>query len=218
MALEEQGSSKFIISGGEVLELNNQLFAPPPPDTHVSAFMPKWQRDYRLSLQAQENNQMTETIDDATTVVAPVVPTTPTIEEIGAVIDTVTIEVEVNKSLYAMHDYELIKHDIQLKKQELIDALITAEIKQAMSDIDVEFVGQFESIDSRIDVCREHVKRDVLRLGHSVQNPWYQAQWKKGAKGGYNADILDGLALIIPQIAKAKKPDGAPQCSIVPKK
>jgi hypothetical protein len=65
---DEESGHKFIISGGEILELNQQ-HSECPPDTHIGMFMPKWMRDYRRNLQqTQENIQMTDATSNATTV------------------------------------------------------------------------------------------------------------------------------------------------------
>ena len=195
--------SQFIISGGEVLELNHQ-HSGQPVDTHVSGNMPKWMQDYRRSLQAQEKAMTDEIRDDATTIVP-------------------TPEIYIDESLavsglYALRELEVAQGDIALRKQQLIDQVLTPEIKKAIEDINAEFFALECSVASRVESTKANVESEVLKLGHSVSNPFFTAQWKHGRAGGYDAAMLKGMAKIIPQINEAKKPDGDPTVAFVPVK
>ena len=120
--------------------------------------------------------------------------------------------------LYQLHEYELAQLDIQLKKQELIDQVLTPEIKQAIADISAEFAGRYELAEKKVAETKAEIKVEVLKLGHTIENEFYQVQWKKGNAGGYDTKKLDGMAALIPQLKTALKPDGQPTVSFNPKK
>ena len=124
----------------------------------------------------------------------------------------------VESMLYQLHDYEQIQLDIQLKEQELIDQLLTLEIKQAMDEIHAEFFPRLQTATYAIETLKQAIKTEVLKVGHTVENEFYQVQWKKGRSGGFDTKMLEGMARLIPQLNDARKPDGEPSVSFNPKK
>ena len=184
---DEDLGHRFSISGGEVIDLDEQA-APHPISTSTSFNMPTWMRNYR---------KLQEKIMDTTTA-------------------TPLTKAEV--LLYQLHEYELAQLDIQLKKQELIDQVLTPEIKQAIDDISAEFAGRYELAEKKVAETKAEIKIEVLKLGHTIENEFYQVQWKKGSAGGYDTKKLDGMAALIPQLKTALKPDGQPTVSFNPKK
>ena len=198
---DEEYYSKTIISGGEVLELNHQ-HSGQPVDTHVSGNMPKWMQDYRRSLQAQEKAMTDEIQNDATTIVP-----TPVIY---------TNEFVVFVGLETLHEYEVQRFFAEQEKKLRTDELLSEEVKKALADLDVEFSDKFRTVDAKIEEIRLTIKKEVLALGHSVKGGYCTAQYRKGAAGGYDTKMLDGMAKIIPAILEAKKKDADPTCAFVP--
>ena len=95
---------------------------------------------------------------------------------------------------------------------------IATLFKKAIEDINAEFFALECSVASRVESTKTKVESEVLRLSHSVSNPFFTAQWKHGRTGGYDAAMLKGMAKIIPQINEAKKPDGDPTVAFAPVK
>ena len=199
---DEEYYSKTIISGGEVLELNNEHFAPRPVDTHVSGNMPKWMQDYHKLLQAQEKTMTDVILNDVTTIVpTPVIYTNESIALAG---------------LETLREYETQRFFAEQEKKLRTDELLSEEVKKALADLDVEFSDKFRTVDAKIEEIRLTIKKEVLALGHSVKGGYCTAQWRKGAAGGYDTKMLDGMAKIIPAILEAKKKDADPTCAFVP--
>lgn len=120
--------------------------------------------------------------------------------------------------LYQLHDYEQILLDIQLKEQELIDQVMTPEIRQVVADIHSEFVPRLQTAAYAIETLKQAIRDEILRLGRTVENEYYQVQWKKGRSGGFDTKMLEGMARLIPQLNDARKPDGEPTVSFNPKR
>ena len=179
---EEDFGHHFIVSGGEVVDLNEKV-PPQPIDTSIRFNMPVWMRNYRKALKEKMAEQE-----------------------------------KIETMLYQLHDYEQILLDIKLKQQELVDQLITPDVKKAVDDIHTEFVPRLQTAAYAIETLKQAIREEVLKLGHTVENEYYQVQWKKGRSGGFDTGMLEGMARLIPQINDARKPDGEPTVSFNPKK
>lgn len=125
-------------------------------------------------------------------------------------------ESEIKELLFQLGEMEYQKSKIELEKQQMIESVMTPEIKQAIADINLEFASREEIANGNIEALREKIKAEVLIIGHSVHSDFYQAQWKKGRDNGFDTKMLSGMAKLIPQINAAKKPDSAPSVSLVP--
>ena len=101
---------------------------------------------------------------------------------------------------------------IALKKQELIDQVLTPEIKAALSDIEDEFAPQVEAASSAIAALEAEVKADVLAGGKTIKGQYLQAVFAKG-RVSWDTSKLDGLMIVIPQLKEARK-EGAPSVSL----
>ena len=102
---------------------------------------------------------------------------------------------------------------LDITRQELIDQVLTPEIKTRLREIDDEFAPKYEGVTAKIVDLKAQIKAEVLRVKASVKGRYYQAVYAKGRKGGWDGDKLDGFAMAHPEILKAKKPDGNPDVS-----
>jgi hypothetical protein len=101
-----------------------------------------------------------------------------------------------------------------LAKKELLDSVLTPEIKQKMADIEVEFSGKVETVNERITTQEKDIKEEVILHGASVKSEFLQAVYVKGREGGWDSGKLKGFAMAHPEILAAKKPDGEPSAQI----
>lgn len=101
---------------------------------------------------------------------------------------------------------------INLKKQELIDSVLTPEIKAKLEEIEVEFSGQVEAVDQKIAELSEQIKAEVLKEGASLKGRYLQAVYQKG-RVSWDTKRLEGLMMVIPQVAEARR-EGEPGVSI----
>jgi hypothetical protein len=173
---------RFLISGGEVADLDEQVPSH-PIDTSVTFNMPAWMRNHR---KAQVKNM----------------------EE----------QEKIASMLYQLHDYEQVLLNTQLQEQELIDQAMPDEVKQALAEIHAEFAARLTIAAANIENIKQNIRTEVLKVGRTVENEYYQVQWKKGRSGGFDTKMLEGMARLIPQLNDARKPDGEPSVSFNPKK
>ena len=99
-------------------------------------------------------------------------------------------------------------------KKELLDSVLTPEIKQKMADIEAEFAGKIETVSERITTQEQDVKQEVILHGSSVKGEFLQAVYVKGREGSWDSGKLKGIAMAHPEILAAKKPDGEPSVQI----
>jgi hypothetical protein len=101
---------------------------------------------------------------------------------------------------------------INLKKQELIDQILTPEIKAKIADIEAEFAPKFESANKASSALMEEVKKLVLENSGSVKGTFLHAIYGKG-RISWDAKSLDGYAIAHPEILYMRK-EGEPSVSI----
>jgi hypothetical protein len=65
-------------------------------------------------------------------------------------------------------------------KQEIIDGLLTPEIKAKIDEVEAEFKQQEEIIAKSIDALESEIKADTSIFGATVKSSGYMAVWSKG--------------------------------------
>ena len=116
------------------------------------------------------------------------------------------------EKLNQLAEYQAKADVLALDKQRLIDTLISPEIKAQIDEINYEFATQLEALDTNIAALTADIKADVVQGGASVKGAHLQAVYAKG-RVSWDSKMLDGLAIAIPEVAKARK-EGAPSVSI----
>ena len=109
-------------------------------------------------------------------------------------------------------DVVLKKAALESKKQELVDKVITPEIKAQLADIDAEFSEVEAMLNRELTEAEAEVKQAVLETGDTVRGSTHMAVFSKG-RVSWDTKMLDGLALVMPQLAEAKTV-GQPSVSI----
>lgn len=110
----------------------------------------------------------------------------------------------VEEKLDLLADLMAQKDALNLAKQELIDQVLTPEIRQQIADIEAEFAGKSEKVDTNIAYLTDLIKRDVIESGSSVKGQYLHAVYVKG-RTSWDSKKLEGLAIAIPDILKAQK-------------
>ena len=108
--------------------------------------------------------------------------------------------------LYAQRDLETID------KQRLIDAVITAEIKAKIAEIEAEFSGKGEAVSEKINALEAEVKELVKQAGKSVKGQFLHAVFTKG-RVTLDSKALDGYAKAHPELSEYRK-EGEPSVSL----
>lgn len=108
------------------------------------------------------------------------------------------------------------REEITAKKQELQGQYeaqtrdVYAALARRKAEIEAEFAGKLDSVDANISKLKAEIEADVLAKGESVKGRYFMAVWNKGRAGTWDSGKLDGLALVMPQIAECRNPGGKP--------
>ena len=102
---------------------------------------------------------------------------------------------------------------LNLQKNELIDQVLTPEIKARLAEIESEFAGKVETVDVNITSLEEEIRQEVLRRGASVKGTFMRVIWHKG-RVSWDTKSLDAYAEMHPEITDFRK-QGEPYVSIV---
>ena len=118
----------------------------------------------------------------------------------------------IQEMLDQLAEYQAQQAAIDLRKQELVDAILTAEIKAKLAEIDAEFSPQVEAVAANIAALTDNIKAEVITTGASVKGAHLQAVYTKG-RVSWDTKMLDGLAIVFPKLEEARK-IGDPSVSI----
>ena len=102
---------------------------------------------------------------------------------------------------------------LNLQKKELVDQVLTPEIRARLEEIEAEFSGKLEAVDANVERLEEEVRQEALRHGSSVKGTFLRAIWHKG-RVSWDNKSLDVYAEMHPEIITFRK-EGNPYVSIV---
>ena len=117
-----------------------------------------------------------------------------------------------NELIEEYTDIVLRKADIESKKQTVIDSILTPEIKQQLEDVDAEFAPALDKLNLDLSIKESELKDAVVQEGQTVRGSTHMAVYTKG-RTSWDTKMLDGLILVMPQLAEAKT-IGNPSVSI----
>jgi hypothetical protein len=100
-----------------------------------------------------------------------------------------------------------------------IDAQLTGavrevytQVEQRKQEINAEFAGEAQAVDKNIAALEAEIRKAGPQVGHTVKGSTWQSVYTKG-RVTWNTDMLDGMIIAIPQLAKARK-EGAPSIQL----
>jgi len=120
---------------------------------------------------------------------------------------------EITNKLDQLANFLAQRDVLNLQKKELIDQVLTPEIRARLEEIDSEFAGKLEAVDTNIEVLEEEVRQAALRHGASVKGTFLRVVWHKG-RISWDTRSLDEYAEVHPEITGFRK-QGEPYVSIV---
>ena len=109
------------------------------------------------------------------------------------------------EDLYAQREF------LSAEKSKLLEVAIPPEVKAIIADIEAEFEDKTEVVNSQISEVETTAKELVIQEGATVKGNLIQAVYSK-ARVTWDSKILEGLAIAMPEIEKAKK-TGSPSVS-----
>ena len=119
---------------------------------------------------------------------------------------------EIKLKLDVLADMMSERDVIELRKKELIDTILTPDIKQQIADIETEFAGKSKAVDENINILTSEIKQLILTGGESVKGDHLHAIWVSG-RVSWDTKSLDGYAVAHPEILNLRK-EGEPSVSI----
>jgi hypothetical protein len=135
--------------------------------------------------------------------------------------------------LAAMEKYRLdcetinrqCEKDIEIAQENVINAKakidndLTAKVQDVYTQVETrkreiaaEFGEKEDAVKDNIDKLTADIKEAVIEEGRTIKGKFYQAVYMKG-RVTWNTDMLDGLAVVIPEVAKARK-EGQPSVTL----
>ncbi len=102
---------------------------------------------------------------------------------------------------------------LALQKQELIDQILTPEIKARLEEIETEFAGRLESVEENITRLEAEVRDEALRHGASVKGSFLKAVWNRG-RVSWDTRGMERYSQEHPEILAFRK-QGQPYISII---
>lgn len=85
---------------------------------------------------------------------------------------------------------------IGIHKQEVIDSVLTPEIKAKLADIETEFKRQEKAVDDNIDLLTCDIKLRVIESGATAKGAHLQAVFTSG-KYSYSEDAKPGYEAVM---------------------
>ncbi len=97
-------------------------------------------------------------------------------------------------------------------KAELVDGVLTPEIRERLAEIDAEFDPKIDALMQERAGLEAAIKAEVLRAGKTIKGTYHSFVWSKG-RVGWDTKALDGYAKAHPEI-EAFRSEGNPSVSV----
>ena len=118
-------------------------------------------------------------------------------------------------TIYALNklaEYRQQRSAIESEKQQLIDNLIPAEIREQIAAIEAEYAGRTSAVAANIESLESEIKDAVKTSGETVKGDFLMAVYAKG-RTSWDDKGLSGFAKAHPEILEYRK-QGEPSVSI----
>jgi hypothetical protein len=119
---------------------------------------------------------------------------------------------EIIQKLDKLADLQAHRDVLALQKQEIVDQVLTPEIKEKLLEIDAEFGDKLESVNTNIAELEQETKKAVIEMGETIRGQFIMAVWAKG-RISWDTKALDGFATAHPEILQFRK-TGDPSVSL----
>jgi hypothetical protein len=119
---------------------------------------------------------------------------------------------DITLKLNELAEIYAAREAVNLMKQDLIDKVLTPEIKAQIAEIEAEFADNIRVVNGRAAALEAEVKTAVATNGASVKGDFLQAVYAKG-RTSWDTKALEGFAAAHPEIEKFRK-TGEPSVSI----
>src|SRR5574341_183872 len=94
----------------------------------------------------------------------------------------------------------LAQRDVfSLQKKELVDQVLTPEIRARLDEIEAEFAGKMEAVDTHIAALEDEIRQEALLQHASVKGNFLRVIWHKG-RVSWDTKLLDEYARGHPEV------------------
>ena len=111
---------------------------------------------------------------------------------------------QIKANLAKLDDAYAGKEVYTKRKQEMMNSVITEEVKQQLKDIDEEFAADLEHFDKYIADIKDKIKEELLAHGESVKGEHMRATFVKG-RVTWDSKGLEGYSAANPTILRFRK-------------
>ena len=119
---------------------------------------------------------------------------------------------QIIQMLARLDDAKAGKEVYTKKKQELMNTVLTEDIKEQLKDIEAEFAPDIDHFDEVIKNLNLEIKESVVAHGESVKGEHMRASYVKG-RVTWDSKGLEGYAVGNPEVLAFRK-EGKPYASI----
>jgi hypothetical protein len=119
---------------------------------------------------------------------------------------------EITELLDQLANFQAQRDVLSLQKRELIDQILTDEIKLRLEEIEAEFAARVQAVEENIALLEEEIKGEVIRHGATVRGTFLRAVWNKG-RVSWDTRGIERFAQKHPEVLGFRK-QGLPYVSI----
>jgi hypothetical protein len=119
---------------------------------------------------------------------------------------------EITQMLDQLANFQAQRDVLNLQKRELIDQILTEEIKARLEEIEAEFAIRMEAVEENIALLEEEIRAEVIRHGATVKGTFLRAIWNKG-RVSWDSRGIERYAQNHPEVLSFRK-QGKPYVSI----
>lgn len=101
------------------------------------------------------------------------------------------------------HLYDLA-HQLMAEQKEVVDSILTPEIKEQLAAVDAEFSSRQTTISERISQLEGEIETQVIAQGVTSKGTRLQAVYNKG-RVSWDNKALDGYAVAHPELLNLRK-------------
>ncbi len=119
---------------------------------------------------------------------------------------------EIEKQLDQLANFQAEKDYLALHKKELIDQVLTPEIKARLEEIEEEFAGRTQAVEDNIAVLEEEIRHAVIQHGETIRGTFLRAVWNQG-RITWDSKAMERYSQTHPEVLAYRK-QGEPFISI----
>jgi hypothetical protein len=119
---------------------------------------------------------------------------------------------DITQMLDQLANFQAQRDVLNLQKRELVDQILTEEIKARLEEIEAEFAIRMEAVEENIALLEGEIRNEVIQHGATVKGTFLRAVWNKG-RVSWDTRGIERYAQSHPEVLDFRK-QGNPYVSI----